>query len=67
MISHQNPELADLIINNQAEFLRIMSEGEREGPMSGIGGTDKRTEQIILFMLSSMSLLKIVSSIDYVR
>lgn len=35
MISTQNPELAELIANNQAEFLQMMSEGERGGALDG--------------------------------
>lgn len=39
MISQQNPELAELIINNQGAFLEMMSEGERGGGnMGGLGG-----------------------------
>lgn len=41
MISQQNPELAELIINNQGAFLEMMSEGERGGGnMGGLGGID---------------------------
>lgn len=36
MITAQNPELAELIVNNQAEFLQMMSEGEVAGAGGGM-------------------------------